>query len=192
MAIVATAMYSHNFGTADLNQSSSISNSSTSSQSHPIQPQEEQPGEEAFNTCFCRALYDYDAQDASALSFRRDDIIEVLTKQPSGWWDGLLGEERGWFPSNYVTIISEEEAEQYFAQAEFSAADSQSTAQAISEEPVDIPHALASGSQSENEEWLSNEVGLRAASQESPRATRTAGQPSDFWIPDVTMDGQAC
>jgi hypothetical protein len=26
---------------------------------------------------------------ASALSFCRDDIIEVLTQQPSGWWDGL-------------------------------------------------------------------------------------------------------
>ncbi|KAJ7440631.1 SH3 domain-containing protein, partial [Mycena galericulata] len=51
---------------------------------------------------FCRALYDYEAQDASALSFRQNDIIEVLTQQPSGWWDGLLGDERGWFPSNYV------------------------------------------------------------------------------------------
>ncbi|KAI5835257.1 SH3-domain-containing protein, partial [Schizophyllum commune Tattone D] len=51
---------------------------------------------------FCKALYDYEAQDPSALSFKRGDIIEVLTQQPSGWWDGLLGDERGWFPSNYV------------------------------------------------------------------------------------------
>ncbi|KAJ3817695.1 SH3 domain-containing protein, partial [Lentinula raphanica] len=51
---------------------------------------------------FCRAKYAYTAQDASALSFSPGDIIEVLTTQPTGWWDGLLGEERGWFPSNYV------------------------------------------------------------------------------------------
>ncbi|KAJ7263986.1 SH3 domain-containing protein, partial [Mycena haematopus] len=52
---------------------------------------------------FCRALYNYDAQDGnSCLSFRQNDILEVLTQKPSGWWDGLLGDERGWFPSNYV------------------------------------------------------------------------------------------
>ncbi|KAJ7935425.1 SH3 domain-containing protein, partial [Mycena leptocephala] len=64
---------------------------------------------------FCRALYDYEAQDASTLSFRKNDIIKVLTKQPSGWWDGLLGDERGWLPSNYVAVISDEEAEVPFS-----------------------------------------------------------------------------
>ncbi|KIK59298.1 hypothetical protein GYMLUDRAFT_44664 [Collybiopsis luxurians FD-317 M1] len=67
-----------------------------------------------YPALFCRAKYDYVAQDASALSFQTGDIIEVLTQQPSGWWDGLLNDERGWFPSNYVTIISEEEAEREF------------------------------------------------------------------------------
>ncbi|PFH53392.1 hypothetical protein AMATHDRAFT_1447 [Amanita thiersii Skay4041] len=73
--------------------------------------------DDQFQTLFCRALYDYDSQDSSALSFRRGDIIEVLSQQPSGWWDGLLGDERGWFPSNYVVVISEDEAEQAFASA---------------------------------------------------------------------------
>ncbi|KAJ3981017.1 SH3 domain-containing protein, partial [Lentinula detonsa] len=51
---------------------------------------------------FCRAKYPYTAQDASALTFTTGSIIEVLTRQESGWWDGMLGDERGWFPSNYV------------------------------------------------------------------------------------------
>ncbi|KAF8176673.1 SH3 domain-containing protein, partial [Mycena galopus ATCC 62051] len=51
---------------------------------------------------FCQALYDYEAEDTGAISFRQGDIIEVLTQQPSGWWDGLWGDQRGWFPSNYV------------------------------------------------------------------------------------------
>lgn len=67
--------------------------------------------EERVPALFCRALYDYQAVDPSSLSFNQNDIIEVLTQQPSGWWDGLLGEERGWFPSNYVAILTDEEAE---------------------------------------------------------------------------------
>jgi SH3 domain len=67
--------------------------------------------DEFILTFFCRALYDHQTNDPSYLSFRRDDIIEVLTQQESGWWDGLLGDERGWFPSNYVILISDEEAE---------------------------------------------------------------------------------
>lgn len=49
-----------------------------------------------------RAVYDFEAADDSALSFRAGDIIDVLTMLPSGWWDGMLDSARGWFPSNYV------------------------------------------------------------------------------------------
>ncbi|KAF8208652.1 SH3 domain-containing protein, partial [Mycena galopus ATCC 62051] len=57
----------------------------------------------ARSSIFCVALYDYEpAEAASGLSFRQNDIIEVLAQAASGWWDGLLGNERGWFPSNYV------------------------------------------------------------------------------------------
>ena len=59
---------------------------------------------------FVRAKFDYRSDDPSMLRFLRGDIIEVLTVLKSGWWDGLLGEERGWIPSNYVEIISKAEA----------------------------------------------------------------------------------
>ncbi|CAG8444390.1 17445_t:CDS:10 [Acaulospora morrowiae] len=58
---------------------------------------------------FVRALYDFHSTDVSSLSFRRDDIIQVLTRLESGWWDGLCNGERGWFPSNYVTDLENEE-----------------------------------------------------------------------------------
>lgn len=55
----------------------------------------------------CRAICDYAAQDANSLSFREGDIIEILSPpEPSSWWDGLLRGQRGWIPSNYVTLIS--------------------------------------------------------------------------------------
>lgn len=86
-------------------------------------PSQQQPEEEQFlSTFFCRALFDYQTDNDSSLSFRRDDIIEVLTRLESGWWDGLLGQERGWFPSNYVTVISDQEADAALAAAEAAAA----------------------------------------------------------------------
>ncbi|KAL8768943.1 MAG: hypothetical protein Q9209_004998 [Squamulea sp. 1 TL-2023] len=55
---------------------------------------------------FVRALYDYDADDRTSLSFRQGDIIQVLTRLESGWWDGIIHGVRGWFPSNYCAIVS--------------------------------------------------------------------------------------
>ncbi|XP_046892633.1 myosin IEb [Hypomesus transpacificus] len=53
----------------------------------------------------CRALYAYDAQDTDELSFNPDDVIEVLTEDPSGWWYGRLRGREGMFPGNYVEKI---------------------------------------------------------------------------------------
>ncbi|KAG6918773.1 hypothetical protein DXG01_011964 [Tephrocybe rancida] len=39
---------------------------------------------------------------ATCLSFRAGQIIHVLNRDSSGWWDGELEGRRGWFPSNYV------------------------------------------------------------------------------------------
>ncbi|XP_077576442.1 myosin IEb isoform X2 [Stigmatopora nigra] len=53
----------------------------------------------------CRALYAYDAQDTDELSFNTDDVIEILTQDPSGWWFGRLRGREGMFPGNYVEKI---------------------------------------------------------------------------------------
>ncbi|KAK3841434.1 MAG: hypothetical protein J3R72DRAFT_445470 [Linnemannia gamsii] len=50
------------------------------------------------------ALYDYDAQQAGDLSFRKDDRIEVVERSnnPNEWWTGKLNGKQGIFPGTYV------------------------------------------------------------------------------------------
>lgn len=56
-----------------------------------------------------RALYDYESEDATNLSFKKDDVIQVLAQLESGWWAGHCDGRQGWFPSNYVQVIGEDD-----------------------------------------------------------------------------------
>lgn len=150
-----------------------------------------QGGEEQYiSTFFCRALYDYQTSDASSLSFRRGDIIEVLTCLESGWWDGLLGDERGWFPSNYVSTISDQEAE-----AALGASDLEGPQSSIGDDSVvDIEHSMSrSLSQSDQDgDWLDSEPAYLNAGRTngSMNAHATGTQHHDFWVPQVSGDGR--
>jgi hypothetical protein len=57
------------------------------------------------------SLYAYDAAKADELSFKESDIIRVLHMVDGGWWEGELKNQQGWFPSNYVKMLKEEEVE---------------------------------------------------------------------------------
>ncbi|SNX83382.1 probable guanyl nucleotide exchange factor Sql2 [Melanopsichium pennsylvanicum] len=48
------------------------------------------------------ALHDFNSNNATCLSFQAGQVIKVYNRDPSGWWDGELNGQRGWFPSNYV------------------------------------------------------------------------------------------
>lgn len=48
------------------------------------------------------ALHDFSSNNATCLSFQQGQIIKVYTRDDSGWWDGEIDGNRGWFPSNYV------------------------------------------------------------------------------------------
>lgn len=62
-------------------------------------------GNPAPPAMYVRALYNYDADDPTSLSFRQGDVIQVITQLESGWWDGVINGVRGWFPSNYCAVI---------------------------------------------------------------------------------------
>ncbi|KAI9311849.1 ras guanine nucleotide exchange factor domain-containing protein [Dichotomocladium elegans] len=56
--------------------------------------------------CTVRALHSFQSPEQSSLSFQKGDTIDVLSQLESGWWDGWCNGARGWFPSNYVEMVS--------------------------------------------------------------------------------------
>ncbi|KAM3728117.1 Rho guanine nucleotide exchange factor [Dirofilaria immitis] len=64
---------------------------------------------ERNSTIYARANHVFKGRNNDELSFRKGDIITVTQQLEGGWWEGTLHSYTGWFPSNYVTIISESE-----------------------------------------------------------------------------------
>ena len=52
------------------------------------------------------ALYPYTAQNSDELTFVKDDVIVILSKDEPDWWRGQLGSAIGLFPVNYVQPLS--------------------------------------------------------------------------------------
>ncbi|CAE6415553.1 unnamed protein product [Rhizoctonia solani] len=115
-----------------------------------------------------RAVYDYHSADDSSLSFSRGDIVEVLGTLPSGWWDGLIGNERGWFPSNFVVTITDAEADSELA----------ARGGAIDVDPANL--------ESDNE-WVQDELEHVA---DAAIPLDFTGARDDLWLPEVQPNGQ--
>ena len=52
------------------------------------------------------ALFDYAAQNDDELSFHKDSVINVISKDEASWWKGELNGQMGMFPANYITPLS--------------------------------------------------------------------------------------
>ncbi|XP_024271290.1 drebrin [Oncorhynchus tshawytscha] len=65
----------------------------------------EEISENGQETCV-RALYDYQAEDESEISFEPGDIISAVETVDKAWWQGCTKDGRqGLFPANYVETI---------------------------------------------------------------------------------------
>ncbi|KAJ8323219.1 cell division cycle- protein, variant 2 [Batrachochytrium dendrobatidis] len=67
------------------------------------QPLPQPPQPTAAKNIVVTALYDYEAQGENELSLVEGSVIQVLTRLPSGWWNGVCGGKQGWFPFNFVS-----------------------------------------------------------------------------------------
>lgn len=127
-------------------------------------------------TLYVRALYDYEADDRTSLSFHEGDVIQVITQLESGWWDGVINGVRGWFPSNYCQIITNpDEIPDQMQDNGGDIRDDESEGQAAYD--VDFEDPL-----DESEDELSGlPLGITKTSRKSG---------ADFWIPQATPDGR--
>ncbi|EME48171.1 hypothetical protein DOTSEDRAFT_69946 [Dothistroma septosporum NZE10] len=117
---------------------------------------------------YVRALYDYDADDRTSLSFRSGDIIQVITQLESGWWDGVIHGVRGWFPSNYCAVV----APPY-------------------EDSMDNRPRGDSEAEESEEEYVGQEVDRPTNGVSDNNETATVNQEeAAFWIPQATPDGR--
>lgn len=124
---------------------------------------------------YVRALYDYDADDQTSLSFRQGDIIQVLTQLESGWWDGGLNGHRGWFPSNYCEFVSTPEA--------------QRLDQDLNRES-DEGDIEGSSEDDYEDTSLGNGMSDTASPRSQGPTARRDQEEGAFWIPQATPDGR--
>lgn len=52
------------------------------------------------------ALYPYSAQNEDELTFHKDSVINVMSKDDADWWQGEVNGTVGMFPSNYVGALA--------------------------------------------------------------------------------------
>jgi son of sevenless-like protein len=129
---------------------------------------------------YVRALYDYEADDRTSLSFHEGDVIQVITQLESGWWDGVINGVRGWFPSNYCSIIVNQD--------DAAAGDvNGSRSHTDDEEGEDEEESEEYEDQYEDEE---GDSGGDDSAQLPNGTTNGDGTRADFWIPQATPDGR--
>lgn len=129
-------------------------------------------------TIYVRALYDYEADDRTSLSFHEGDVIQVITQLESGWWDGVINGVRGWFPSNYCQIIS--------ASSEEAPEPAQNGTHLVQEEEFEDQVRYEEEFDEDNESDQDDFNGLPLEGTDT--GLKSGG--ADFWIPQATRDGR--
>ncbi|KAL2002364.1 hypothetical protein VTN02DRAFT_113 [Thermoascus thermophilus] len=133
---------------------------------------------------FVRALYNYDADDHTSLSFRQGDVIQVLNQLETGWWDGVINNVRGWFPSNYCAIITDPEEIAHHT------ANGHGAGETSAESGVEDSY------EDERDEEEEDDVDSQGNHRESGAMLPIEGnrdtkqEEAAFWIPQATPDGR--
>ncbi|KAH8879875.1 ras GEF [Thozetella sp. PMI_491] len=125
---------------------------------------------------YVRALYDYEADDRTSLSFHEGDVIQVITQLESGWWDGVINGVRGWFPSNYCQIITSPD--------EIADAEGGVDLEQVEEELEDQEVYEAEFDDEDEGSDPDDSTGLPLEGTDGERSR------ADFWIPQATADGR--
>lgn len=123
---------------------------------------------------YVRALYDYTSNDHTSLSFCQGDVIQVLNQLETGWWDGVIADVRGWFPSNYCAVISGPDvSDSHIGEA---------TTDSGVDDDYDDGDRVSDGSHRDRDSQPMFPI----------EGTRRSLEPEEaaFWIPQATADGR--
>ncbi|KAL7271979.1 cell division cycle-related protein [Rhizina undulata] len=156
-------------------QNSTAANGRRSPHRREVMGREEIP--QVPSRMFVRALYNYSADDPTSLSFSQGDVIQVLTQLESGWWDGIVHGQRGWFPSNYCAIISGNDVVQ----------------NGNSQSPLDDSDDLEEDDSYDDYDDDDDDSGRDGPTSPGLPMEGTDDRENDeaaFWIPQATSDGR--
>lgn len=124
---------------------------------------------------YVRALYNYTSEDPTSLSFSQGDVIQVITQLESGWWDGIVHNQRGWFPSNYCDLISPNDM----------------TENGNTQSPLDDSDDYEDDSYDEyDEDDDDSERGMASPILPLEGTDDRENDEAAFWIPQATPDGR--
>ena len=126
---------------------------------------------------YVRALYNYDADDQTSLSFRAGDVIQVITQLESGWWDGIINGVRGWFPSNYCVVVSDP----------FDHGNGEHSATLTENASGESGTEDESGDDERRSDMGRNQTSGHSGGQPTPEDEEQ--EEAAFWIPQATQDG---
>ena len=56
-----------------------------------------------------KVAFSYHPENEDELNLEVDDIIDVVGQPEDGWWEGVVKGQKGVFPSNFVTVLEEDE-----------------------------------------------------------------------------------
>ena len=70
-------------------------------------------GESYERICSVICLYNFSSSDSDHLSFRQNEVLNIVRKEDSGWWAAVRGDGSGvgWVPASYVRTLSDDAAE---------------------------------------------------------------------------------
>ena len=139
-----------------------------------------QPSTAAPTGMYVRALYDYEADDRTSLSFRQGDTIQVITQLASGWWDGIINGVRGWFPSNYCVVVTGPDDTAARTAHQHTNGGDVSGESGTEDEYEEYDEASDTNEQFRNNSTYSANEGDEDKEQEE----------AAFWIPQATPDGR--
>lgn len=124
-----------------------------------------------------RALYDYESDDQTNLSFSQGDVIQVLTQLESGWWDGVIHNQRGWFPSNYCELIADPDSPEMGERL------------VGGDGETDVETGSEDDTASQDENLGSHSHDSVAASAQLNGAPARDPEEASFWIPQIKDNG---